>query len=114
MKLINKNNSKTLSSKVHIAKNFSSRLKGLMFSNPLEGDHCLWISQCKSVHSCFMKFTLDILFVDKKLKVVKIITDFKPWRVTSICMKSDSVFEFSAGKLNNIKVGDHLLVQKTE
>lgn len=114
MKLINQNRSTILSTKVHIAKNFNARLKGLMFSKPLTSDHCLWISQCKSVHSCFMKFTLDILFVDKKLKVVKIIKALKPWRLTPLYIKADSVFEFNSGKLNNIKVGDQLLLQKTE
>ncbi|MBE8163172.1 MAG: DUF192 domain-containing protein [Bdellovibrionaceae bacterium] len=112
MKLINQKNSKVLSTKVHMARSFKSRLKGLMFSNPLAHGHCLWISQCKSVHSCFMKFTLDILFVDKKLRVIKIIKALKPWRITFFYIKADSVMEFNAGELNNIKVGDQLLLQK--
>lgn len=114
MQLKNHNNSQLLSAKVHMAKNFSSRLKGLMFSPPLKDQNCLWISKCKSIHTCFMKFSLDVVFVDKKLKVIKIIKNLKPWKLTGIYLKADSVFEFNAGKLNNIKVGDQLLLQKKE
>lgn len=114
MQLINKSSSTVLSAQVHVAESFRSRLKGLMFSKALNSNHCLWISQCKSVHSFFMKFTLDLLFVDKNLIVVKIIKTFKPWRITALYIKADSVFEFNEGELNNIKVGDQLLLQKPE
>lgn len=114
MELINTNNSIQLSTKVIKARNFNSRLKGLMFSTPLTAQHCFWIPQCKSIHTCFMRFSLDVLFVNKNLKVIKIIKNLKPWSCTSFYTKADSVFEFNAGELNNIKVGDQLLLQKKE
>lgn len=112
VQLINNKNLKVLSSRICMADTFFTRLKGLMFSKALTGNHCLWILKCKSVHSFFMQFALDLVFVDKNLVVVKIIKNLKPWRLSSFCIKASSVFEFNVGQVNNIKVGDQLLVQK--
>ncbi len=101
-----------IAAELRVAESFSSRLKGLMFDQSMKQNSALWIKQCKSIHTCFMNFAIDSIFVDKNLVVQKIYQNLKPWRVTQIVWHADSVIEFPAGTLNQIQVdiGDELYV----
>ena len=90
---------------VTVADSFLARSKGLLGRNHLAQEHALWIKRCNSIHTFFMKFAIDAVFVDKKLKVVSIYQDLKPWRITRIHLKASSVFEFQAGTLAHLKTG---------
>lgn len=57
-----------------------------------------------------MSFALDALFVDKNLKVKKIVYNLKPWRFSPLALGAYSVFEFQAGNLKQVDVGDQLNV----
>jgi len=64
---------------VYIAKSFYERFKGLMFV-PKEKAFNLLITNCNSVHTCFMKFNLDIYCLDKDYKILKFYKNIKPFR----------------------------------
>lgn len=88
------------------------RLRGLMFRRELIGMDSLLLEPCNSVHNCFVYFSLDIIFIDKENKVVKIVRDFKPWRFSWIYFSARKVLEMPAGALlDNIEVGDELEVR---
>jgi uncharacterized protein len=89
-----------------------SRLKGLLGASGLEAESCLWIHDCRSIHTYFMKFAIDVVFVDKNLRVKKIYRSLKPWSLTMPVMGARSVFEFQSGALNQVQisVGDQLHV----
>ena len=110
VKLICKEKKMILGEKVFIASTFLERLKGLMFDNDLgqEFDGML-IKHCNSIHTFFMNYKIDVLFLSNNLRVVKVIRDIKPWRVTKIYFKASQVLELRGGSLpSSIVEGDLL------
>jgi uncharacterized membrane protein (UPF0127 family) len=111
MKVEIKYGEKILSSNILIADNPVLRVIGLMFKARPQGDGLL-LEPCNSIHTFFMRYSLDIVFLSRSNEVVKIIRDLKPWRMTRIYFKARKTLEVPAGKLPmDIKVGDILEVQ---
>lgn len=112
MKVRIKYNNKILSQNVRVADDFSSRLIGLMFKKKLVGADALLIDPCNSIHTFFMRYSLDVVFIGKKNNVVKIIRNLKPWRMTWLYFRSHKVLELPSGKLPaDLKEGDILEVE---
>lgn len=101
-----------LTHKLEIAKSFLDRTIGLIKYKSIADDFALHILSCNSIHTCFMKFAIDCVFVDNELNVVKIVENIMPFRMTLPCLKAESVFEFKAGFVSshNIKIGDRFYV----
>jgi len=92
-----------------VADDFISRLIGLMFKKDMYGFDGLLIKQCNSIHTFFMRYAIDIIFLDKEYKVVKVIEDIKPWRATLMYFKASQVLELKSGTLKSrIKKDDQL------
>ncbi len=64
---------------IYVAESFFERFKGLMFT-PKEKSCNLLIKNCNSIHTCFMKFNIDVFCLDRDFKVVKIYKNIKPFR----------------------------------
>lgn len=64
---------------IFIAETFYERFKGLMFV-PKDKSFNLLIKNCNSVHTCFMKFNIDVYCLDKNYNIVKIYRYVKPFR----------------------------------
>jgi uncharacterized protein len=106
-----------LASDLRIADSLITRTKGLLGRPDLPEGEGLWIKRCNSIHTVFMKFPIDAVFVDDDLKVVSVYHALKPWRITRLHLKASSVFELPAGtveKFGGIKIGDQLLVRDLE
>lgn len=98
-----------VSSNVKIAKNFFDRAIGLMFKPPLKDYDSLLISPCRSIHTCFMTYSLDIIFLDQNYKIIKIIRNMRPWRMTLIYWRASQVLELEGGTVkSHISEGDEL------
>ena len=89
--------------KLRHADNPLSRMKGLLGKNMLAADEGLWIRPCNSVHSFFMHFSLDLIWLDRNQKVLRIDRDFKPWRM-AWCFKARSVIEVAAGSADKFGI----------
>ena len=102
----------TLITDLEVATTFKTRGKGLLGRDFLAPEQALWIHHCNSIHTFFMKFPIDCVFVDKNLKVKAIYKDVKPWRLLLPVWGASSVFEMASGALNNmnVKIGDQLHV----
>ena len=96
-----------IATNARIADNFVMRLKGLLGVSHLENGGALVIRPCNSVHTLGMKFAIDVVFLDRHDKVVKIINNMNAGRL-SICWHSNYVIELPAGVANStkLKVGD--------
>ncbi|MCB0340603.1 MAG: DUF192 domain-containing protein [Pseudobdellovibrionaceae bacterium] len=112
MKLINQTRNNTICENVIEATSLFDRARGLLGYQSLTSDSTMWIAKCNSIHTWFMKFPIDVVFVDRGLVVKKVITNLRPWRITFPVWSADSVFEFNAGiaKNQNIQPGDQLYV----
>lgn len=112
MKLYNASKNTIIVDDVKKAFSFFARLKGLLGRKSLSRNEALWIDHCPSIHTFFMNFTIDVVFVDKELKVCANYENVKPWRLVTPIWRAQSVFEFAEGtiKQKNIEVGDQLNV----
>ena len=106
-------NRAVLASRLSTAGNFVSRSVGLLGKSSLPEGEGLWIKRCNSIHTFFMRFPIDAVFVDEGLRVVSVYRELKPWRITRLHFKASSVFELPAGTLatDGLEVGDQLSVE---
>ncbi len=102
-----------LGHRVEIADTSSKRQTGLLKHDRLEPGHGLWIVPCEGVHTFWMKFRIDVAFLNKKRKVLKIRKDMKQWRM-AWCLTAHSVLEFPSGTLEQTGTvpGDQLVFEK--
>jgi hypothetical protein len=93
------------------ATTFFTRTKGLLAHKNLSADEALFIRPCNSVHTLGMAFSIDVVFLDKQQRVLKIIHDLKPYRM-AICRKADAVLEVAANSVARyeLKTGDQLSI----
>lgn len=112
MKLTNLSQNNLEISNVVEAKTFWQRSRGLMFRHHWEKNTALWIHRCNSIHTAFMHFPIDAVFVDKNLVVQKIFRELKSWRLVLPIWSARSVFEFcsEADITKNLQPGDQLHV----
>jgi uncharacterized membrane protein (UPF0127 family) len=107
-RIINLRTGGVVAAKAKIARDFKSRSVGLLNRAELAEDEALLIYPCNSIHTFFMKFPIDVAFLDKNHKVVRIVKDLKPWRLRSCHIKARSTLEMNSGSIsrNDIHVGD--------
>ena len=105
---------KTLIENLVIAETLWTRTKGLLGRESLPDNEALWIMRCNSIHTYFMKFPIDVVFVNKSMKVIDTGT-VKPGKLIFPVWRASSVIEFKAGFLakNPISAGDVLHVDRT-
>ncbi|MBI5630166.1 MAG: DUF192 domain-containing protein [Elusimicrobia bacterium] len=85
--------------KVEKAEDYESRSRGLLGRERLEPAGGLWIHPCPMIHTFFMKFPIDVLFLDKGMTVVRVLENLKPWRLSPWVLSARSVLELRAGSL---------------
>jgi len=98
---------------VDLADTRSKRRVGLLRHERLESGTGLWIVPCESVHTFFMKFPIDLVYVDRKKRVKKVRHAVPPWRL-SACLTAHSVLELPAGTVEKTgtRPGDELVIEK--
>lgn len=101
------------------ADTFFTRLRGLILAPPLAIGHGMLLPGCRSVHTCFMRQPLDLLYLDRHGVVTRCVAGLRPWRastwhgtsgVGTACVKAAHVLELAAGSiaLFQIRIGDQL------
>jgi len=93
-----------------IADGFTSRLRGLMFKRSLPDNHALLITRCASVHTAFMRFAIDVAFLDEYGTVVRCVSTLRPWRASFGGRHAAHALELSAGAAQRLCIarGDRL------
>lgn len=85
-----------LVTRLEVADSAPKRTKGLLGRTGLGPGEGLWIVPCESVHTFFMRFPIDLVYLDRKNKVKKVRSNVGPWRI-SACLSAHSVIELPAG-----------------
>lgn len=111
-KIIKNKNAELIVDHLELATSFIERGKGLLGRDDLPESEGLWIKPCNNIHTFFMKFRIDCLFLDENLVIQKIASNMKPFRVAGPVWKARSVIELKAGTASksNLAVGDQLYV----
>lgn len=90
---------------VIIADTMLQRLRGLLFRPNWKGGMLL---PTKSIHTFFMKQSIDVFFLDRHGRVVQSILDLRPWRISPIVSKAKMVVEVPSGKLGDMMIGNRI------
>ena len=87
-----------------------ARLRGLLGRSDLPAGEGLLLRPAGSIHTAFMRFPIDAVFLDADLRVVKIAADLRPWRMAA-ARGAKSVVEIAAGEAarRGLNVGDRLV-----
>jgi uncharacterized membrane protein (UPF0127 family) len=96
-----------LATQLEVANTGPKRNKGLLGRKQLGPGEGLWITPCESVHTFFMQFPIDLVYLDRKNKVKKTRSTVPPWRI-SVCLSAHSILELPAGTIRatNTQAGD--------
>ncbi|MBI4371555.1 MAG: DUF192 domain-containing protein [Elusimicrobia bacterium] len=98
-----------LASRVARADTPAARSKGLLGRESLEDGEGLWLVPCPMIHTFFMKFPIDAIFLDKHLRVARVVENLRPWRLSPWVLSARSVLELRGGSLRGgVAVGDRL------
>ncbi len=111
--MILKANGECVASDVEFAESYFQQIKGLMFRKqlPMESALIFVMDKAKttSIHMLFVKFPIDVLFLDENKKILKIST-LRPWTGFAWSRDTRYIIEMNAGMAskNNLKPGEKL------
>ena len=108
LRLLNRTKGVVLAERVRLALTSGSRMRGLLGSTPLSLDEAMLIRPCNGVHTMFMRYTIDVLFIDSAGKIVAKRPELRPWRISAIISDAHSTIELQAGVVasSGTDVGD--------
>jgi uncharacterized membrane protein (UPF0127 family) len=98
-----------LATHLEVADTSPKRNKGLLGRHHLPPGEGLWIVPCDAIHTIGMRFSIDLIYLDSKNGIKKLLNDVPPWRM-SACLPAHSVLELPAGTIRETKTrfGDTL------
>ncbi|HEY1806463.1 MAG TPA: DUF192 domain-containing protein [Terracidiphilus sp.] len=104
-----------LATRLEAAHTGPKRRKGLLGRDGLATGEGLWIAPCESVHTFFMRFPIDLVYLDREQRIKKARSAVGPWRL-SACLSAHSILELPAGTIVNTQTerGDTLEITESE
>ncbi|MGD0366197.1 MAG: DUF192 domain-containing protein [Acidobacteriaceae bacterium] len=102
----------TIGSRIGLADTWLTRLFGLLGKSSLDDGAGLLIRPSSGVHTMWMRFAIDVIALDKNLRVLNTWQRLRPWRLTPVSFKTHSVLELAPGQIGqlNIEPGDQLVL----
>jgi hypothetical protein len=109
LQVLNTSRNTLLATALEVADTGAKRNKGLLGRTGLATGEGLWIVPCESVHTFFMRFPIDLVYLDRNNQVKKVRGNVRPWRV-SACLSAHSILELPAGTIRETQTqrGDQL------
>lgn len=107
--LVNARSGQTIATDVELAVTRAERRRGLLGRDSLDPSAALVISPCWTIHTAFMRFPIDAIFVDRAGRTVRLVRGLAPWRI-AVASSAHAVIELPAGSLTtlDIRIGDDL------
>ncbi len=105
-----------LGRQVEVADTSWTRMRGLLGRQSLERGEGLWIRPSSGVHTLGMSFPIDVIGLDKKMRVIKLWHELVPQRVTALSWRMSSVLELPAGAIaeSGVQLGDLIHIPKKQ
>src|SRR5215813_5294615 len=107
--LMNARTNEVLAEHVELADTRATRRQGLLGRDRMEPSAALILRPSFAIHTAFMRFPIDAVFVNRDGVVVRIVTDMGPWKMAA-AWRAHSVIELAAGALcsRDTRIGDRL------
>ncbi len=98
-----------LANRIEAAVDRTTRNRGLLGRDGLDAGSALILAPCKSIHTWFMRFPIDVVFVRRDGRIVKVAADLRAWRLAA-SFRAFAVIELPAGVLasTDTRPGDEL------
>jgi uncharacterized protein len=115
LRVQNQSKKSMLAHRANIADTSETRNRGLLKHTGLAEGEGLWIVPCEGVHTFFMKFPIDVIFISKKKTVTKIRPNMVKSRI-ALSLRAHSVLELPVGMIEKTgtQPGDQLEIEKYE
>ena len=107
--LVGEGSAVPLASRVEVAVSRRARRRGLLGRQRLDASAALMLVPCVAVHTAFMRFPIDVIFVNRDGRVVHLVSRLQPWRV-ALAAAAHAVIELAAGVIDkrDVRVGDRV------
>ena len=114
VRLVNTTRDVVLAERVERAAAMVDRILGLLGRSTFADGDALIISPCNAIHTFFMKFPIDAVFLDRSGRVVRTVPELRPWRATRFHLAAAQVIELPAGTVarTGTCVGDQLIFRE--
>jgi uncharacterized protein len=105
---------RVLGHSIQVATSFLQRGRGLMFVPELRAGEGMIIDPCSSIHTFFMRFPLDVLYLDRSNHVIRADESMNPWRIGPVFTGSKWVIELPPGTIaaSGTKPGDTIQIEE--
>jgi uncharacterized membrane protein (UPF0127 family) len=112
-RLMNARSDQVIATGLELAVTRSARRQGLLKRDGLDPSSGLLLAPCLAVHTAFMRFAIDVIFVDRAGHVRRIVRRLRPWRIAASA-GAYATIELAAGALDagDVVVGDRLFLEK--
>ena len=109
--LVNERTGSVVAADLELASDSRARNRGLLGRSGIAAGSVMIIAPCNAIHTFFMRFTIDIVFVDRQGHVLKLYRSVRPWRVR-IALKAFAALELAAGSIDLVEIvaGDRLAI----
>jgi uncharacterized membrane protein (UPF0127 family) len=116
IRVVNATKSTELAARCVVASSHKERMVGLLNRSGLEEGEALLIEACAAIHMIGMRFSIDVVFLDTKRRVLKTVENVRPWTPLVSCSGADSALELPTGAIARTKTqpGDQLLFSPQE
>ena len=101
MKIMNLTRSALLADNAVMADSFLVRIKGLLGRETLNKGEALILKPCNSIHTFFMHFAIDALFVSRDSKIIGLMENTPPFRISRIYPQAHFVIELPPATISN-------------
>lgn len=110
MRIENRTSGTTVALRTEVAGTFLRRVVGLIGRSGIREGDALLIVPCQAIHTLFMRFPVDILFLDRSMRVVRVLENLPPFTVGRVCARASCALELRAGSVRrgSVRVGDQL------
>jgi uncharacterized protein len=104
---------RVIASRARLCNSLWCRFRGLMLSVRLPEGEGLLLSPCGSVHMALMRFAIDVVYLDREGRCVKLVSNLKPYRISFGGRRAHNAIELPAGTIArmNVEKGDELLFE---
>ena len=92
--LVNARTKAVLATDLELAADSKTRTRGLLGRRGLPEGSVMILAPCNGIHTFFMRFTIDVLFVDRQGKVLKVCRALRPWRI-GFSLRAFAALEFA-------------------
>ncbi len=114
MKIFNVSQQTLLADQAWRAQGFWQRARGLLGQREISSQQALLLPHCQSIHMFFMRFAIDVIFVDQQNIVVGLVSNIRPFRLSPFFLKANYAIELAPGKilLTKTSLGDRIKIEE--